>query len=136
MRNVQVSIVIPVYNELHNLQKLLPLLEQILKESHVSYQIICIDDHSSDGTFAYVQSLTKNRNIAIYKKIGKKGKAFSLKEGFARAKGSFIVMIDGDLQYPPQVIPMMIEKMKNGADIVVANRMEYKDSKFRKFVSK
>ncbi|HEX8965405.1 MAG TPA: glycosyltransferase, partial [Patescibacteria group bacterium] len=68
-------------------------------------------------------------------KIGKRGKAQSLVEGFDRAKNDIFVMIDADLQYPPEAIPLMLEKIEKGADLVVAKRNQYKTSKIRSFVS-
>jgi len=74
-------------------------------------------------------------SIRILRKQGKQGKAFSLIEGFAQARGEFIGMIDGDLQYPPQKFPEMFDALTD-ADVVIATRQDYKDSKLRKLLSR
>jgi cellulose synthase/poly-beta-1,6-N-acetylglucosamine synthase-like glycosyltransferase/glycosyltransferase involved in cell wall biosynthesis/O-antigen/teichoic acid export membrane protein len=119
-----VSIIIPVYNEKENIQELFARISSVFSHSKYSCEIICIDDHSPDGTYEYVKELSLS-NVRIETKQGKKGKAFSLKEGFSYATGDAIVMIDADLQYPPEEILAMIKKLDT-ADIVVANRKEYK----------
>ncbi|MDP2649900.1 MAG: glycosyltransferase, partial [bacterium] len=132
MKN-KVSIIIPVYNEVNSVKALIERILIAFKASGHSYEIIFIDDHSTDGTFAKIQKFT-NKKIKLLRKVGKKGKSFSLFEGFKKATGDVIVMIDADLQYPPEAIPDMVNALKD-ADIVVANRKNYKDSYVRKFIS-
>ncbi len=138
--NKKISIVVPVYNEVNSVKALIHRILSTFKTSRLFYEIIFVDDNSTDGTFEKILNLTKNakgkpnETIKLYKKIGKKGKSFSLIEGFRKSTGDVIVMIDGDLQYPPEAIPEMIAALES-ADIVVANRKHYKDSIIRKFLS-
>ncbi len=67
--------------------------------------------------------------------MGKKGKAYSLLEGFSKAKYNILCMIDADLQYSPKYIPQMIKKIEKGADIVVSDRKEYIAGRVRKISS-
>jgi cellulose synthase/poly-beta-1,6-N-acetylglucosamine synthase-like glycosyltransferase/glycosyltransferase involved in cell wall biosynthesis len=114
----KISVVIPIFNERQNLPTLIKRLEKSL--SAFSYELLFVDDHSTDGSYQYLRSL-RNHHIVVLKKQGKKGKAFSLLEGFAKARGSILAMIDGDLQYPPEAIPSMIATLSH-ADVVVAQR--------------
>jgi dolichol-phosphate mannosyltransferase len=87
-----VSIIIPVYNEKKNISELLSRISATFRNSKYSYEIICVDDTSPDGTYEYIQELSLS-NVRVERKLGKKGKAFSLVEGFSYATGDAIVMI-------------------------------------------
>ena len=132
-----VSVVVPVYNELANLPELLQRLHASLQTIGSSYELLFIDDHSTDGSFEYLRkaSLSAPFQLRVFSKVGKQGKAFSLLEGFREAAGDRIVMIDADLQYPPEAIPAMLEKLNN-ADVVIANRREQKTSRIRHGLSR
>src|SRR5258708_28701096 len=89
-----VSIIIPVYNEIKNLPRLEEVLLSSMGKSGYTYEIIFIDDNSQDGTYEYLLESGKKNPISVYRKSGKKGKAYSLMEGFKRAKGTILGMID------------------------------------------
>lgn len=127
----KISIIIPVFNEHQSIKPLISRLELTLK--HHIFEIIFIDDHSTDETLDYLKKI-KKPYISILLKKGKQGKAYSILEGIKAAKGDYIAVIDGDLQYPPEAIPDMLEKLSK-ADIVVANRKVYQESKKRAFTS-
>lgn len=129
-----ISVIIPVFNELLNLKTLVTSLSAILRKSRMSYELIFVDDHSTDGSYEYLREI-KNRQIIVIRKSGKKGKAYSLIEGFLKANGTCIAMIDADLQYPPDAIPEMV-KLLDTYDVVVASRTEYNDLVIRKLLSK
>lgn len=134
-----VSIVVPVYNEYENIDKMAERLFAVIQSSEISYEIIFVDDHSTDGTRQYLYELEQNpRNKGVFRvvdKIGVRGKAFSLLQGFAEARGSIIAMIDGDLQYPPEAIPKMLRKL-NARDIIVARRNIRHEPLLRKCLSR
>jgi len=137
-----VSIIVPVYNEVNSIDALLARIYFALDENTYPYEVIFIDDNSTDGTYKKIQTLAESagkmgnhRKIKLYKKEGIKGKAYSLLQGFEHATGEIIVMIDADLQYPPEAIPQMIKALDK-ADIVVANRKNYEDGIVRKALSK
>jgi len=117
-----VSIIIPVYNEAENIQKLLTRVGKVAWADKRKYEVIIIDDRSTDQTGSIISSLETDFPVRYYIKKGKKGKAFSLLEGFSRANGNIIVMIDADLQYPPEAIPAMVDRLESAADIVVSRR--------------
>jgi glycosyltransferase XagB len=134
-----VSIVVPVYNELKNIKKLHNELRSEMSKVAIPYEIIYIDDNSTDGTYDYLNKVSKasedTSHTFVFKKQGLRGKAYSLIEGFSYAKGTILCMIDGDMQYPPCAIPEMIKRLDE-ADIVVANRKDFQASAVRKVLSR
>jgi glycosyltransferase XagB len=136
MKQVCLSIVVPTYNEAGNIKPLVQRLNQSLKAHKIKYEIIFIDDHSTDNTRQEVFELAESYPLTLQIKQAQKGKAFSLLQGFAAANHDLVCMIDGDLQYPPESIPKMVRKIiDHQADIVVANRVERNVPFFRKLVS-
>lgn len=149
-KNQTLSVVVPVYNEIGNVAEFHKTLIQALYSTNKSFEVIYVDDNSTDGTFEWLKrrqrlapknlstrhATTFTNEIRVLKKEGKQGKAYSLLEGFKKAKGSIFVMIDGDLQYPPHAIPeMLAELTRQNADIIVAKRKDYKDNIIRKTLS-
>lgn len=128
------SVIVPVYNEIGNIQQFHSQLLNTLQAYKKNYEVIYIDDHSTDGTYEWLQNVSDDSSVKAILKNGSKGKAYSLIQGFNLAKGDAFVMIDGDLQYPPEKIPEMIEELKT-ADVVVAERKKYNDNILRKFLS-
>jgi cellulose synthase/poly-beta-1,6-N-acetylglucosamine synthase-like glycosyltransferase len=117
-----ISVVIPTYNEVENVEALAVRLDATLRLTKRSFELLFIDDHSTDGTVERLETLPARLPIRIQLKSGEKGKAFSLLQGFAAAKYGLIAMIDADLQYPPEALVDMLAALDAGADIVVANR--------------
>src|SRR5450830_1711225 len=122
--NNKISIIIPTWNEEGNIKFLIEHIDWELKQNNIEYEIIVIDDHSTDQTQKIVGSIKNLYPVSLHVKKGNQGKAQSLLEGFSLAKYDLICMIDADLQYPPEVIPQMIEKISDNVDIVIANRRE------------
>jgi glycosyltransferase XagB len=136
MNRPAISIVVPAFNEAENLTPLIERVHQTCTYHDLTYELIIIDDRSTDHTLTLVQSLSRRYPLKSYSKQGPPGKATSLLEGFAKAKFALIAMIDADLQYPPENIPHMVSQLLlQKADIIVANRNERDESGFRTFVS-
>ncbi|MDD2807156.1 MAG: glycosyltransferase [Patescibacteria group bacterium] len=135
MNRNRLSVIIPVLNEAGNIAELINRIDQALTGT-ADYELIFIDDHSTDGTRDKVRELANFFPISLYEKKGKRGKAQSLLEGFAKAKYNLIGFIDGDLQYPPEALPQMLKKIEKGFDIVVAKRNESKLSFKRRLASR
>jgi len=131
----QLSLVIPTYNEEGNIVPLVQRIDKTLSSNEITYEIIFIDDRSTDRTRARISSLNKKYPITLYLKHGKRGKAQSLIEGFPHAQYELIAMIDADQQYPPEALPEMIAKIDRGADMVVANRITKQTNFLRIFIS-
>lgn len=132
----KISIIVPVWNEAKNIRTLVDQIDDSMQNNKITYEVIFIDDRSSDGSADIIAQLPKNFPVKQFSKIGNQGKAFSLIEGFGHAKYDIICMIDADLQYPPRAIPQMIEMINEGADMVVGNRQKYSAGPLRKFISK
>lgn len=116
---VRVSVVIPAYNEEGNVATLLEKNVEVLENQKIKYEIILVDDGSTDNTFSIVEKIArKNGNISILKHHGKKGKSLSLMTGFSHCKGEAIVMMDADLQYDPKEIPKFLSALEKGYDVV------------------
>ncbi|KKR86603.1 MAG: Dolichol monophosphate mannose synthase, partial [Candidatus Curtissbacteria bacterium GW2011_GWA1_41_11] len=120
-----ISIVVPTFNEKENIHELLSRISLSLGGKNIPYEVVVIDDYSTDGTWELLQQEQGNFPLKIYRKLGKKGKAYSLIEGFSQASGDVLAMIDADLQYPPEAIGQMAEALGD-CDIVIANRSKYK----------
>lgn len=130
----KISIVVPVWNEEGNLETLVHRIHASLK-ARATYEIIFIDDHSTDGSIAVLQQLSKDYPIVIRTKKGEKGKAQSIIEGLNYARYPLVAMIDADLQYPPEAIAKMMNIIKKGGfDIVVGNRLENHTPMHRKLM--
>lgn len=129
-----ISIVVPVWNEEGNIVPLVERIHGAMKDGGLTYTLIFVDDRSKDKTVETIKSLTAKYPIQllIKKPEQKRGKALSLLAGFAHATSDVVVMIDADLQYPPEAIPKMITKIDQGADVVVANRTNRKTNIIRK----
>lgn len=136
MKRKTISVIVPTLNEEENAADLVRRLHVSLSEAGFVYEIIVIDDHSTDGTCAEFEKLGETYPVFTYLKQGKRGKAYSILEGFEYARYEAIAMIDADLQYPPEALPEMLSKLGQGVDIVVASRVERETSFFRKLLSR
>lgn len=131
----ELSIIIPTRNEADSIALLVERINVAMLSCGFDYEIIVIDDHSIDKTKQICAALSAIYPLTFRLKKGRKGKAFSLIEGFYNAKFENIAYIDADLQYPPEALPKMALLLTN-SDIIVANRKKYKDSFLRKFLSR
>lgn len=138
MANPIISVVIPVYNEEENLPELYRRLETVLEEDlQVTYEIIFVDDGSKDSSWAIVERLhNENKNTKGVKFSRNFGHHIAITAGIDHAHGDFVVLMDGDLQDPPEEIPKLYEKSKDGYDIVYAIRKIRKDPVLKKISSK
>jgi glycosyltransferase involved in cell wall biosynthesis len=119
MKAPTLSVVIPAYNEVESLPVLAAEIREVCEREGIDYEAIVIDDGSKDGTFACVQSLSKAdpriRGIQFRQNCGK---AAALSEGFAKARGRYVITMDADLQDNPNEIPGIIKMLEDGADLV------------------
>ncbi|HLY69854.1 MAG TPA: glycosyltransferase family 2 protein, partial [Puia sp.] len=103
---MDVSIIIPVYNEDESLPELCAWILHVVKTNHLSYEIIFVDDGSSDNSWNIVQSFHANdKNIKGIKFQRNYGKSAALNEGFKNAKGEVVITMDADMQDSPDEIP-------------------------------
>ncbi len=115
-----VSIIIPTYNEKDNVLPLIETLHSVL--AGYKYEVVFMDDNSRDGTIELVESLSAKYPVRIIVRKGVRGLATAVADGFKYAKGQYFVVMDADLQHPPELIPNLLQALDNGADIAVASR--------------
>jgi glycosyltransferase involved in cell wall biosynthesis len=126
-----VSVIIPVFNERENLAPLLDELAVVLDPNYPAYEIIIVDDGSTDGTSALLRQLTTERPYlrAVFFRRNF-GQTAAFDAGFRAASGDVIVTMDGDLQNDPHDIPTMIRKLEEGCDLVAGWRWQRRDGMF------
>lgn len=128
-----VSVVIPVYNEKENIQRLNASLLGVLKTLDRPFEIIYVDDGSSDGTFSILQNICAESHYVKAIRFRRNfGQTAAMAAGFEYAKGATIVAMDGDLQNDPADIPGLLAKLEEGYDVVNGWRKDRKD----KFLSR
>ena len=116
---LDIAVVIPIFNEKESLKELSHKLVNVLKRIGKSYEILFIDDGSTDGSFDIIKEIHENDSNVKGIKLRKNfGKATALSIGFQRAKGRIIITMDGDLQDDPNEIPKFLEKIEEGYDLV------------------
>ena len=120
-----ISIVAPAYNEESGLAPFVRRVDETMNGSGLAYEIVFVNDGSTDKTLSVMQSLRAiNPNITIVNLSRNFGKETAMTAGIAHALGDAIVIIDTDLQDPPELIPEMIETWRAGYDVVYAQRTE------------
>ena len=121
-RPPRLSCVIPCWNEARNLALLLPLLAKILAEHCRDWEVILVDDGSTDDTAAVLASLALRPGFRALQLSRNFGKEAALSAGLKAALGDVVVMLDADHQHPPCLIPTMIALWRQSADVVYALR--------------
>ncbi|MEO1958357.1 MAG: glycosyltransferase family 2 protein [Nautiliaceae bacterium] len=130
---MKISVVVPLMNEEENVKYLIKEVDEALKE--FDYELILVDDGSTDNTIDEIKKhMNEKTKLVILNR--NYGQTSAMAAGIEIASGDIIVTIDGDLQNDPKDIPMMIEKLKEGYDVVAGIRAKRKDEPFRKFLSK
>lgn len=131
-----ISIIIPAYNEENNVSLLNEKIIFTLKESHINqYEIIYVDDGSSDKTVQEIEQLTKkNKKIKLIQFRKNYGQTAAISLGIEYAKGDIIILMDADLQNDPADIPLLLQKIKEGYDVVSGWRYKRKDNFFTRIL--
>ncbi|OGP52149.1 MAG: glycosyl transferase [Deltaproteobacteria bacterium RBG_13_43_22] len=128
---MDLSVIIPFFNEARNISVVFAELVQTLQDSKLSWEILAIDDGSSDETFSLLKEEAKQRNHIKVVRLRKNfGQTAALSAGFDSAEGEVIITMDGDLQNDPKDIPALVAKIKEGYDIVSGWREKRKDPFF------
>ena len=134
----ELSIVIPAHNEEKNVRLLYQKLMDVFSRMETSYEIIYIDDGSTDNTFFELEALYEEdkNNVKVIKFRRNFGQTAALDAGFKAAKGKVIVSMDADLQNDPADIPKLLAKMKEGYDVVCGWRKNRKDPLLKHLISR
>lgn len=135
---LKVSVVIPVYNEEVNLPNLLPRLLPVMENLKSPYEIILVDDGSRDKSLSIIKKYAadypgKVMAVELSRNFGQHP---AILAGFTHVTGDVAITLDADLQNPPEEIPKLLAKFKEGFDVVGGIRQARQDSLFRKAASK
>lgn len=118
------SIVAPAFNEQDSLREFVSRIEAVMTSAAIQYEIVFVNDGSTDKTMPVMQDLqSTSRNITVVNLSRNFGKEIAMTAGLAHAAGDAIVIIDTDLQDPPELIPKMVEDWADGYDVVYAQRV-------------
>jgi len=133
---IELSVVIPVYNEQDNLKPLLEELFPILNQIGWGFEVICVDDASTDKSFSVLQELQKKfAELRIVQHAINCGESAGEATGFANARGDWIVTMDADQQNDPADIPALLEASKD-ADAVCGIRRQREDDWVKRISSR
>ena len=121
--NVEISVVVPLYNEELNIGYLFERLLSELSRLDMSYEIVCVNDGSKDNTIdCLIEHHHQNPRIKVVNLSRNYGKEIALSAGLDYANGNAVIPIDADLQDPPELIAKLVEKWREGYDVVYATR--------------
>ncbi|MBD0363109.1 MAG: glycosyltransferase family 2 protein [Coleofasciculus sp. C3-bin4] len=125
----EVSVVVPIYNEVESLPHLIEAIATSLNSTGVSYELICVDDGSQDGSAELLKEQAIARpNLRAVLLRRNYGQTAAMAAGFNHAQGRAIVTLDGDLQNDPADIPMLLAKLEEGYDLVSGWRKNRQDA--------
>ncbi|MFQ6617724.1 MAG: glycosyltransferase family 2 protein [Fidelibacterota bacterium] len=132
-----ISVVIPLYNESQSLQELADEVVKVLESTGRSYEVLFIDDGSTDSSFSILNQLVRRYPFISALRFRKNyGKSAALSEGFKRTKGRVVVTMDADLQDDPHEIPRLINKLQEGYDLVSGWKKRRRDPLTKRLPSK
>jgi glycosyltransferase involved in cell wall biosynthesis len=122
------SVVVPLFNEEESVAVLLARIEEVLSSFSFASEIVMVDDGSSDGTWSILEKLKEGRpHLRAIRLRRNYGQTSAMVAGFEQSVGEIIITMDGDLQNDPADIPLLLEKMNQGFDIVSGWRRERQD---------
>jgi glycosyltransferase involved in cell wall biosynthesis len=123
--SITYSIVVPVYNELESLPHLYQRVRKVMVSTRESWELIIVDDGSSDGSTDLIRDLArKDRHVRPVIFARNFGHQIAITAGWDYARGDAVVILDADLQDPPEAIPELAKKWKEGYEVVYAVRAE------------
>jgi len=125
---MELSIIIPIFNEEQNLRPLHAQLKEVVEGLGISYEIIAVDDGSSDRSFAILKELHEHdKHLKVLRFRRNFGQTAAFAAGFDYSKGEVVITMDADLQNDPLDIPLLLNKVKEGYDIVSGWRVARQD---------
>ncbi len=136
MTSIDYSVVIPIKNEEENIQELIEEVESVMSPIGKSWELLCIDDGSTDNSLLLLKNLCKNKpyqRILVFPKNFGQSSAFAA--GFEAARGEFVITLDGDRQNDPTDIPALMTAIED-ADLVVGWRIHRRDPWQKRWISK
>lgn len=129
----ELSVVIPVYNEVGNISPLYDRLVTVLEGQRLDFEIVFVDDGSSDGSVKSLNELEQSDSrVRVIELARNFGHQVAITAGLDYARGNAIAVMDADLQDPPEVLPSFIGKWREGNDVVYAIREQRKEGWFKR----
>jgi len=125
MNNLTLSVVIPAYNEEKNIEGILVRTDKALQTLNFPYEIIVVDDGSSDKT----RFLAERHKVTVISNGNNHGKGYALKRGLKDVRGELVITMDADGSHRPEDIKYLIEPLLNGADVVMGSRFTGKQGR-------
>lgn len=123
--NIRYSVVVPVYNEVENLPELYRRVREVMEGLGEPWELVLVDDGSSDGSVEQIRQLAQSdsrvRPVIFARNFGHQ---IAVTAGLDYARGQAIIIMDADLQDPPEVIPKLVERWREGYEVVYAVRAE------------
>ena len=118
-----ISIIIPTYNESENIENIINAIEEVFSINMITGELVIVDDNSPDGTATIAERMKKRYdNIKVIVRTSDRGLSQSVVEGFDHCDSDTIGVIDCDFSHPPEQIPLFLEKIENGCDVVFGTR--------------
>ena len=134
--NPYISIVIPVYNEEPNIQRLFGRLYPVMQGTGRPFEIIFTDDGSLDRYLEMLKSLAAaHPEVRVVEFNGNFGQHMAILAAFEISRGDIVITLDADLQNPPEEIPKLVAEIEKGHDVVGSIRQKRQDTFFRKTAS-
>ncbi|MEK7172650.1 MAG: polyprenol monophosphomannose synthase [Patescibacteria group bacterium] len=118
----KISLLIPTYNEAENIESILKRSIRVLGDVGAKYEILVVDDASTDNTSAIAQGIIEGKGKVIRRVSEKRSLSLSVIDGIKNSGGSIIIVMDADGSHPPEIIPCFIENVQSGYDLVIASR--------------
>ena len=130
---MDISVIIPVYNEEKNIQNLYDRLSEVMRNLNVSYELVFINDGSNDASIGLIKVLAKKYTEVKYISFSRNfGHQIAVTAGLDKTIGDAVVIIDADLQDPPELITEMYQKRAEGFDVIYAKRKNRQGESFLK----
>jgi glycosyltransferase involved in cell wall biosynthesis len=127
-RPVTLSVVVPLYNEAGSAVELARRVAAVMEKLGRSWELVAVDDGSDDGTGKILRELAAAEpRIRAYALPRRRGQTAALRAGLSRARGEIVVTLDGDLQNAPEDIPLLLDALAEGADVVTGWRRARRD---------
>ena len=131
-KQLDISIVVPVFNEVDLIEELLSRIKKVCRGLRRTYEIVIVDDGSTDGSYEKLKNIQANDNsLRIVKFTRNFGQQAAVLAGFRISKGDIIVQLDSDLQNPPEEIPKLLSAMSENIDLVTTTNGKRRDSALR-----
>lgn len=132
---LEVSVIVPIYNEVESIPRLVETIATSLQANQISYEIVCVDDGSRDGSSDLLRQLAQQRrDLRVVLLRRNYGQTAAMAAGFKHARGQVLITLDGDLQNDPQDIPLLLAKLEEGYDLVSGWRKDRQDAMLTRLV--